>query len=223
VIHQYLISGEFLQSYSLGGRSGVLDGAYSPSGVLVTAQSDSERALLGVVGDSVFDIGPAKRPDSRPPFLAQAKTGIWMVSNPWFEARLFSEPGWDLGLTVKRDVDWFKVATAETRRAGERTSNLYNFAVGENGVLWFLASREDPNAPDGPIPPFRPGPEAIAMLSGFRDHVVEAVGLDGSLLASRLYERVDEDPTPITATRWYRIDDDVLQTVVILEPVLTPR
>jgi hypothetical protein len=85
-----------------------------------------------------------------------------------------------------------------------------------------LTNRADPDAPAGQLPPFEPGPDAITMLSEYRDNVVEAFAVDGDLLTTAVFDRVDESPTPITPRLWYRVDDDIFGTVVILEPVLSP-
>ena len=93
------------------------------------------------------------------------------------------------------------------------------------GLLWAWTVLPDPDAPSTPRPPPQsPGEIDLEVTSRYRDYVLEVLSTDGRLIATRRFDRVQDVARGVSAGFWVRTEDDALQTLTIVEPVLVrPR
>lgn len=187
-------------------------------GILVTTTFRSPTILITYDGEGVSFAGPPNSPDAGQRYFSAVGAEVWTVEVDSYDVTRHSLPGGEVGLRVRRDVDWFPWAGPAS---GGSKANTYGLAASAAGLLWVQVGADDQNAPDEPRPRFETEEEAIRIMTRYRDNLIEVLGVDGSLVASRRYDNVAEPPNPITPDRWYRVDDDILRSIVILEPVLT--
>ncbi len=221
-IHLYDVSGRFIETRRGEGSAG-LDGlAFTADGELVAITRSSPGPIVGFQdGDAEFR-GSLPNTGSFRGMISAGPSGtsVWTVRMPEYLVRERDAVSGDVVREFQRDQTWFQNADLTS---GSIPSQIYEMSVTDAGIVWVLASTPDPNAPAGEQPGFQSYEEAVQVLSIYRDNVVEAFGIDGTLLASRVFDRVDGLPTPIGGGLWVfdRSEDDL--TLVVAKAVLTPR
>ena len=63
----------------------------------------------------------------------------------------------------------------------------------------------------------------LEVASRYQDYVLEVLSTDGKLIATRRFDRVQDVARGVAAGFWVRTEDDALQTLTIVEPVLVRR
>lgn len=102
--------------------------------------------------------------------------------------------------------------------------NLFDLIVGENRLIWVGVGAPDPDPPSAPKPTrYESADEVMAVAAEYLDSHFEIISPTGDLVASIVYDDPQDAPRPISASLWYRIDDDLLRSLILLEPVFTER
>jgi hypothetical protein len=221
-LHRYDLYGEFLETVRLPVTSGQRDAVATREGSLVTSASVVDASLRpGLVswelgGSRVLESPVGSRGESF--FLAYTpRLGLWIAEASRYELEVRREPGEESRYRIVRAVDWFP------GEEGEIPANLYGIEPDPRGMVWTLASTPAPDAPSGELPPARSVDEIRDQVDRYRDNVIEALAVDGRLVASKRYPLPSLAPTPVTSARWYLQLRDLEETIVILEPVLRPH
>ena len=174
--------------------------------------------LRGADSVEVVDSPQSITVDS-PPFLrGSTEMGMWSLEFNQYVFRRHGAQDFEVHAHVAREADSFPGP-----RGDIPATVSPNFAVDDRGMLWTLLSVPAPDAPAGPQPPAGSVEELRAVASRYRNTVIEVLTLDGRLLASRTYEDLRTVPRPITAERWYLVDNDPFPSIVIFEPSLLER
>ncbi len=222
LVHRYTIEGRFLETFRLPVPSGVREASITAEGhLLLSALAVDASLRRGVVlwtpgGARVYEEPGGHIGDwflhtySRP-------LGLWVAGTSSYEVVHVAGPDEEPVFRMVRSVDWFP---GEGRA---NPPNLYLLEADPAGLIYTLASAPAPDAPPGPLPSARSVEEIRAHVNLYRENVIEALSVDGRLIASRRYRLPSETPTPITPDRWYLELPDLEQTIVILEPVLRRR
>jgi hypothetical protein len=216
--HLYAPDGEFVETIRWPGVAGQRSAAVTPGGVLVvstTLVDPDVRTVVMVWQDGAWEeLGSRTGNPGQDFWLSQASTlGLWSAEATTYELMGHAMPAGDARLRVGRTAPWFP---------GEHrySANLYGILADDRGFVWTLVSAPAPDAPTDPMPPIQSPDEARPVVTEYRDNMIEALAVDGRLIASRRYPDPWLVPTPMTPDRWYLQEDDLLRSVVILEPVL---
>jgi len=222
LLHRYALGGEFLETVRLPVSYGQRDVVGTREGHLVTSASVVDASLRpglvlwGPGGGSVLESSVGSRGENF--FLAWTPhLGLWVAEASRYELEVRREPGEDPRYRITRAVDWFPGGE------GEIPANLYGIEADPRGLVWTLSSTPAPDAPPGELPPAGSVDEIREQVDRYRENVIEALAVDGRLVASRRYPRPSLAPTPITSARWYLQLRDLEESIVILEPVLRQR
>jgi len=143
--------------------------------------------------------------------------GVWSVHFQHYILALHDPSSFEIIGQIERDVEWFPGAGTGT------PAIVSDFAVDDRGLLWVRLGVDAPDAPSVPRPQATSEEERRAIINQYRNTLTEVLTADGRLLATRTSEVVFEIPRPITGDRWYRVQDEPVPTLVILEPNLVER
>jgi hypothetical protein len=199
--------------------------------VVMRGTYGKNRPILTVArGERVDRVGPAQK-YSYPPFVEPGHNGVWSAELLSYEINHHSMPDGRVDFRLRREVPWFPDGRPEDggmRLDGRVSGVLMDFAVDESrGLVFAKVQTRDPDAPGpwkammeegGPMPQ---GEELRRQTVIHLDALLEVFTLDGRLIASRRYDHKSEAPLPITAHRFYHVDDSgLIPSIQILEPVL---
>lgn len=137
--------------------------------------------------------------------------GLWSSEAGTYELTQHAMPGGEVRVRVGRTASWFPE---------DGLGGLYDILADDRGLIWTLVNTPAPGAPAGPMPRAQSPEEIRSIVAAYRENMIEALAVDGRLIASRRYPDPRLAPTPMTPSRWYLQEDDLLRSVVILEPVL---
>jgi hypothetical protein len=214
-IHVYDVSGDYRTSYSGHRLVGV--GHASPvRGELATVRPTGELVRISPEGEqTAIDVMPSTRAMR---FVSADGEGLWVADHDGYEVTRVSLDG-ETGPVIRSSAFGFGA-----QDPGPNRPNVFGVTVGRNRLIWVQYNTADPDAPRSERP--REGlsrEEALTVTSQYRDSRLDVVSPDGTLIATRVFDDVSEMPFPISSRRWARLDDDLLQSIIIFEPVLTPR
>lgn len=214
-IHIYAASGDYRTSYS--GNSLVGVGQVSlVGGELATVRPTGELVRISMEGvKSVRDVLP---PTSAMRFVSGDQEGLWVSDHNAYDLTRVRLDG-SIGPTLRSRAFGFG-----DRDPGPNSPNVFGVTVGLNNLIWVQFNTADPNAPSVDRP--REGltrEEALEVTSQYRDSRLDVLSPDGTLVATAVFDDVSEMPFPVSSRRWVLLEDDLLQSVVILEAVLVPR
>lgn len=221
--HRYAWSGAFLETVRVPTGSSTTGIAMTGDGTLVAPALTNPEVPFLVWrrgGDSLEVVdSPQNITVDSPAFLrGSAEMGTWSLDFTQYMFHRHNAHDFEVDAHVVREADWFPGPRDDTPATVSP-----NFAVDDRGMLWTLVSVPAPDAPAGPRPSAGSVEELRAVASRYRNTVIEVLTVDGRLLASRTYEDLRTVPRPITAERWYLVDNDPFPSIVIFEPGLLER
>jgi hypothetical protein len=215
--HLYAPDGEFLETIRWPGLAGQRGAVVTSDGILVVSTrraDDSLRPVLLAWRDGDWDEleSSTGRPGQRYSLAHSPGLGVWSAEAGTYEVTQHAMPEGEIRVRVSRTTSWFP--------KDDPGGGLYDILADDRGLIWTSVNTPAPEAPADPIPSFQTPEEARPIVNTYRDNVIEALAVDGRLIASRRYLDLWSTPIPMTPDRWYLQEDDLLRSVVILEPVL---
>ncbi len=215
--HLYAPDGEFLETIRWPGVSGQRSTVVTSDGVLLVSTRRPEDPLRPALlawrdGDWNELESSAGRAGQRYSLAHSPGLGVWSAEAGTYEVTQHDMPGGEVRLRVSRTASWFP--------RDDPGGGLYDILADDRGLIWTSVNTPAPEAPSDPIPSFQTPEEARPIVNAYRDNVIEALAVDGRLIASRRYLDLWSTPIPMTPDRWYLQEDDLLRSVVIVEPVL---
>ncbi len=219
--HLYAPDGEFLETIRWPGVSGQRSTVITSDGVLVVSTrrpGDPLRPALLAWRDGDWNEleSSAGRPGQRYSLAHSPGLGLWSAEAGTYEVTQHDMPGGEVRLRVSRTASWFP-------GDGRYRANLYGILADDRGLIWTLMSTPAPDAPAAPAPSAESLEELSSIVAAYRENMIEALAVDGRLIASRRYPDPRLAPTPMTPSRWFLQEDDLLRSVVILEPVVRSK
>jgi hypothetical protein len=118
--------------------------------------------------------------------------------------------------TLRREIARFS--------EGDRLpANLFHLMPDDRGFVWVMASVPAPDAPAEAPGPVASLGEAREQVVRYRNNVVEAIAIDGRLIASRRFKDPRLAPVAMTGDLWYGRLDDAAETLAVFRALLVPR
>lgn len=195
-------------------------------GTLAMSGTRGSSKIWLMIGDSVFETGPAAR-ISMPGELRAGDEGVWTAEAPWYQFDHHMLPSGQVDWSIRREVDWFPKLSDEEGREMPGPL-LLGFTIDSERRLVFSRVElvKDPDAPSSPIPARVPLAERDEVFGRYYDGVVEAFTLDGELVASTRLDDWWHMPRPIEGGApgnfWYRLIGDE-ESIEILKPTLVEK
>ena len=213
-VHRYGFGGDFIDSVRLPvpGRVTLLS-----DGGVVISRFGVDRLTLVRGGESSSLGLPRTRP-SVPSIVVSHGDRLWEAELHRYSIREVASDGDDF-ITIRREAPWF----IDPPPGSSRGSMVQQFTFDSLGTVWVLAQTLDVDGrlfPD--LQPEQPVNIGREEWQYYIDVRIEAISMDGKLIASDLFNNPFDAPMPITSARWYLPDEDDL-SVTILEPVLFER
>jgi len=219
--HQYSLDGDYIRTASLPSAAGPRTGVVMPDGAMIMVvrlvESGLEQAgIFAWNGDQALRVGDFPSDPGVPPsFGFSPDLGLWSTDSRGLGLVRLGSPGGAEVLRLALEGGW---AAGSGTRVGRR--HFFELALDDRGLIWYLANVPGLEAPAGEMPPANSMEELRSNIRLYRDNVVEVVTLDGRLVASERYVDPMAVPRPVTAHRWYVVEDDLMGSIVIVEPVL---
>ena len=216
-VHRYGLGGDYIDSVRLPvrGRATLLS-----DGGVVMSTSGIETLTL-VRGGESSSLGLPRTLPRQSSIVVSHGDRLWEAEYHRYSIREVASDG-DGFITIRRDAPWFIEPSSESLKSGAY-NRVQQFTFDSLGTVWVRAHTLDV---DGrPLPdmeaeqPVNIKPEEWQY---YFDGRIEAISMDGKLIASELFNNPFDAPIPITSARWYLHDEDDL-SVTILEPVLFER
>lgn len=217
--HRYTFAGAFIETVRVPATVDATRVEIHSDGSLVVRMRSASRSFLKFDGETFDSIGPA--PDA--PGLggiSVAGDRIWRWDVRRYSIRSHAADSGERLSSLTRDVPWYPNPMDLSTPPDD--ANLYGIAATDEGLIFVQVGLQA----EGALSELQLTGDLEAdlpALSAVRDNVVEVLGADGTLLASRRYDNVGEAPDPITADLWFRVERDLLQSITILQPVLSVR
>ena len=211
---RYGLGGDFIDSARLPmtGRATLL----SDGGVVMSTRGIE--TLMLVRGGESSSLGLPRTLPSRSSIVVSHGDRLWEAEYYRYSIREVASDG-DGFITIRREAPWFIEPSSESLNG----STVQQFTFDSLGTVWVRTHTLDV---DGrPRPDMEAGQPVNIEPEEWRyyfDGRIEAISMDGKLIASELFDNPFDAPIPITSARWYLHDEDDL-SVTILEPVLFER
>ena len=224
--HRYSWSGEFIETIRAPAVGGLGEAAIGPDGVLVakTQGPEGARLVLWRPGSEVRIVDGSFNTDG---FgwgwlSASREMGLWSAVDSRYTIRRHAVPSGAVDFEIHRRVDWFR---SNDRGNDESIPIVFRLIVDDRGLLWIWTNVPDPNAPSAPRPRADSPDDAdyLDTVNRYRDYVLEVLSTEGKLIASRRYDRAQDVVSGVAADVWVRTEDDLLQSLTIVEPILVRR
>ena len=222
--HRYTWAGDFIETIRVPIVSGLGDATIGPDGMLVMTTSGPEgsRLVLWRPGEKARVAEGWSGPGG-PLFRVSASRGmgVWTSEHSHYTVRRHTLPSGEVDLEVRRRVGWFQ---SSEHGYSQSKAVVFQLSVDNRGLLWVWTDAPDPEAPVTP----RPVPQSLEEADGdvanrYRDFVLEVLSTDGELIAHKRFDRGHDIAWDATADFWVRIEDDLLESLTIVEPILVRR
>lgn len=205
---RYTANGEYLGQLRFDQNPGGMGRALLADGTVVATQGvPGGRPLVRFDTEGTVHVLPVQTQPGGLIRLFGTDSTFWSSDHVHYEVRRHDAETGEVIFRVRREAEWFPPPTRSLREKGTDQEHdhgsLFDFAVTPEGVIWAEANQIRPQG----------GKMTVRM---------EAFTLDGKLLGSREIE-ADREIHRIDDRFWYRIEDDALQSITILEPVLVER
>jgi hypothetical protein len=215
--HLYAPDGEFLETIRWPGTSAPRNAVVTSHGILLVStrlvDGSGVHPVVLAWRDGDWEVIESRtgNPGQRFSLTYSSGLGLWSAEAGTYELIQHAMPGGEVRFRVGRTANWFP---------RDDPGGLYGILADDRGFVWALVNTPSPDAPAGPMPRARSPEEVRSIVAAYRENMIEALAVDGRLIASRRYPDPRLAPTPMTPDRWYLQEDDLLRSVVILEPVL---
>lgn len=223
--HRYTWGGDFLETVRTKSIGGLSEAAIGPDGVLVakTQGPEGARLVLWRPGSEVRIVDGSFGADgvSWALISASPRMGLWSAVHSRYTIRRHALPEGAVDFEIHRRVEWFR---SNDRENEESPPIVFGLTVDDRGLLWVWTNVLDSDAPTTPRPR-ADSPEDVnpEIANRYRDYVLEVFGTDGTLIASRRYDRAQDVAVGVAAGVWVRTEDDLLRSLTIVEPILESR
>ena len=213
--HEYALNGRHLRSRTLFALGGLRAGTVVGDRSFFLSMGELGPVVWRVEADSMVALSQLS-PGTLGLLAGSDAAGLWVAQDQDYRLMRVDLHSGNVGRSIERVADWFP-------RPSDGRANLYRVDVDPAGRIWVLISAEDPDAPEGLMPPVSTMEEAAEVTNRYRDTRLEVFSRDGRLLASEVFERIEDAPEPIGNGHWYRRDTDPLESVILLKPQLLVR
>ena len=222
--HRYTWAGDFIETIRVPVMSGLGEAAIGPDGMLVmtTGGAQGARFVLWRPGIKArITEGWSSAIGSLVWVSASQEMGVWSAEHPHYTLRRHALPSGEVDFEVQRKVGWFR---SSEHGYSESTAIVFQLTVDDRGLLWVWTEVPDSDAPSTPRPvPQSPEEVDPEVANRYRDFVLEVLSTDGKLIAHKRFDRGQDIAWGATADFWVRTEDDPLETLTIVEPILVRR
>ena len=222
--HRYKLDGEYVGFLRLPPGAGQVGAGLTDDRVVLTGITREGWVQLTIAGPDGFEeFGPPTVSPGVYVQLMAAGPDVWSTEDMYYEVRHHDLDTGEIDFRVRREADWFPEPSRQRIETGvnlaEPRGSLAQFTVDPRGLIWTRPAHVGANPQArgaGERPVDRENRPPI-------DRRLEVFTPDGRLVASKLLDPEDPLIRAIGGNRWYFREDDDLQTIVIVEPVLVAR